>query len=89
MFSVIERGPHWSVRPRVGEGVGTGRCSVCVLWPLALQRVRATLEPAQLRISVAKRVGSGLSCVGLVLAIFVGNGQVGGKEGGNIRWAGH
>ena len=45
----------------MGEGVGTGTESVRRREPLAFQRVNVTEAPAQLRTSVAKRVGLGLS----------------------------
>lgn len=58
---VVERGVHCRVRPRVGLGVGMGRGRVRVVEPLADQSVRVAVLPAQLRISVARRVGEGLS----------------------------
>ena len=57
----MERGVHWRVRPRVGEGLGIGMESVRRREPLAFHSVNETEEPEQFRISVEKREGEGLS----------------------------
>lgn len=57
MSCVVERSVHWRVRPRVGDGVGTGMERVRRREPLADQRVKVTEAPAQLRTSVEKREG--------------------------------